>query len=1168
MTNAATQPDAPQSRTSTSEGVWALVADRPVAVLMLMVAFAVFGAVSLGKLPVDLLPEISYPTLTVRTTYRGAAPEDVEDRISVRLQEALSTLPNLVRSTSISRAETSDVVLEFDWGTPMTFAVQDVRDKLDGVFLPQGAERPLILRYDPNLDPILRIGLASPDKRANEDRVDRLVQLRWLAEKRIKRELEGTPGVAAVQVRGGLQEEIRVRVDPFKMAAQSLDPALLGERLAAENINASGGVIREGSTEYLVRTLNEFQSLEEIENLALVRLGDATIRVRDVATVERTFAEREVTSRIAGAESVEIAVYREAGANIVALAETVKKRVFGDEQQRQSAKAFEDGKPGQGASFGDRDRVDFMAWRYRDDVRFELLSDQSTFIKGAVEDVKDSAVIGSILAVLVILAFLRRIASTLIIALTIPTSVIVTFAPMYLFDVSMNIMSLGGLALGVGMLVDNSIVVIESIARLRENGLPLREATIRGTREVAGAIAASTLTTISVFAPIVFVHGIAGQIFGDQALTVVASQLIALGVGLLFIPMLVSRPWISEPFQRQLSGAEDVVGALHALSNGEAGALERVGAFLKRALLWPFAGWRWRKFGFVPSFFTALGRGALAAFGVLAALVATLVAAVVWVLSIVFWIPRILFDALWKAFERSYKRVLSGALSAPWITLAITAALFFFSMRRSGELGVELLPEIHQGEFTLLVSTAVGNPLETTEAVMEHLDEQVRALDSVAMTALTVGVEKDALTREIEGKHTARLTVRLKPEALPREEAIVAHVRELFAQDPAIRSVDVSRPTPFAIEAPIAVEVLGHDLASLTAVGADVHARLSAMPELTDVRSSVRSGYPELRVTFDRDKTLEYGLDLTAVSNLVRDQVLGSVNTRFTDGEEKIDVRVRGDEILLDDIERVMRLVVNPSSPTPVELRAVAEIQPIQGPAEIRRIGNTRAVVVTATGVGVDLGGLSKAIEAQLATLEYPDDVTVELGGQKREMDTARGSLQSALLLALFLVYVVMACQFESLLQPLVILLTVPLALVGVSWALLGLEIPLSVVVFIGLILLAGIVVNNAIVFLDRINQERARGAPLREAIEEAGVTRLRPILMTATTSVVGLLPMTGWFAGLPWIGSFGAGEGAELRAPMAVTVVAGLSTSTALTLVVIPVVYWLVERALERRAR
>jgi hydrophobic/amphiphilic exporter-1 (mainly G- bacteria), HAE1 family len=1149
------------------EGFFAFVTDRPVAVLMLMTVLAVFGAVSLDKLPVDLLPEISYPTLTVRTTYRGAAPQDVEDRVSVRLQESLSTLPHLVRSTSISRAETSDVVLEFDWGTSMTFAVQDVRDKLDGVFLPQGTERPLILRYDPNLDPILRIGLTSSDARAGEDRVSRLVHLRWLAEKRIQRDLEAIPGIAAVQVRGGLEEEIRVRVDPFAMAAYALDPAALAQRLASENINASGGLIREGSTEYLVRTLNEFQTVGEIEKLAVARRGDATIRVEDVAEVERTFAEREVVSRIGGNESVEIAIYREAGANIVELADEVRRRVFGTEEQRKAAEQMErDG--ARGAAFGQRERTDFLAWRYREDARFEVLSDQSTFIRDAVDDVKSSALVGSLLTVLVILAFLRHLASTAIIAVTIPLSVIVTFAPMYLGDVSMNIMSLGGLALGVGMLLDNSIVVLESIARCREEGDSLRIATIRGTREVAGAMTASTLTTVSVFAPIVFVHGIAGQIFGDQAMTVVASQIISLGVGVVFIPMLASRPMFAgEGAAAVLSKGDARLALLEGLEFKGGRALRSTVVLAGRVLAWPFRGVRHGGADIWLALLRSIGRVALAAglLVVLALLAVLLVALRVsgWVLAPLRW----LFDLAWRACDASYGRILQGALAAPALVVGGTVALFLWSASSARQLGLELLPEIHQGEFTVHVGLPVGTPLEQTDAVLSELDAAIRARPEVEVTALTVGVENDTLTREIEGKHTARLTVRLKQQAaiIAREDELVAEIRQRIASHPAVRSVDVTRPTPFALDAPIEVEVLGHDLERMREVAGRIVERLSQMPELSDVRSSARSGHPELRVTFDRDKTLEYGLDLMAVSNLVRDQVLGNVSTRFSDGEEKIDVRVRGDEVILGHVERVMHLVVNPSAPKPVELGAVASIEPIEGPAEIRRIGNTRAIVVSAAGRDLDLGGLASRIESKLADLQVPDDVAVEIGGQKREMDTAQSSMRGALLLALFLVYVVMACQFESLLQPLVILLSVPLAMIGVVWTLLAFDLPLSVVVFIGLILLAGIVVNNAIVLLDRINQNRAGGVPLREAVVEAGRTRLRPILMTATASVMGLLPMTGWLEPIPWIGTLGAGQGAEIRAPMAITVVAGLIVSTALTLIVIPVVYTATEGWLER---
>ena len=1140
---------APKRSPRATRGALGFVTRRPVAISMFMLAMAMFGAVSLSKLSIDLLPEISYPTITVRTTWAGAAPEDVEERISEKVQEALSTLDDLVRSTSISRAGTSDVVLDFDWGTQMTFAVQDVREKLDGVFLPRDAERPLILRYDPNLDPILRIGIRVPNGSEPVDetgRIDSLIQLRWLAENRIKRELESMEGVAAVQIRGGLEEEIRVRVDPYRLSALRVDPGELAQRLAQENINASGGSLLEGSAEYLVRTVNQFLSLEEIEELPVSRRGDAVIRVRDVGSVERTYEKREVVSRIGGAESVEIAIYREAGANIVELAERVKAKVFGTQEQRNFTAGLDEGSAND-STLADRAKADFIAWRMRDDVALETLSDQSTFIRDAVEDVRWAAILGSLLAVAVIWIFLRRLSATFIIGVAIPISVIVTFAPMYMADVSLNIMSLGGLALGVGMLVDNAIVVLESITRCREEGDDIATAATRGVSEVAGAVTASTLTTISVFAPIVFVSGIAGQIFGDQALTVVSSLFVSLIVAVLFIPMLASRPWLA--------------GLAGQAGRGDGSAGVSVRERLQPSA--PWSGLRWNFLNAIPNLLLIVGRTILLALGLAVVLVGFL-ALVVYKIGAVVSMPFAwAFNAVYGTFERIYPVALRGALAAPWLVVLAGGGLLFVAVKRIPHLGVELLPEIHQGEFTAFTRLSIGSPLETTDRVMDELDRSIRALPGVATTALTVGVEQETLTREIEGSHTARLTVRMTESARDpeREEALANEVRQLLSQHPAVRSVEITRPTPFALEAPVAVEIKGYDLDAITETGREVERRLATLSELTDVRTTVRPGHPEARITFDREKTLEFGLDLSQVSGLVRDQVLGNVSTRFHEGDERIAVRVQGDDVVLSTLEAVLDLPVNPAAETPVSLRSVADLEVVQGPAEIRRIGNTRAVVVSASGTGLDLGGLGGKIETELSTMRPPQDVTVELGGQKREMDEAQTSMRFALLLAVFLVYVVMASQFESLLQPFVILLTVPLAGVGVVLFLELLEVPLSVVVFIGLIMLAGIVVNNAIVLVDRINQKRREGVELREAVMEAGRARLRPILMTTSTTVLGLLPMTGWLAHLPLVGALGAGEGAEMRAPMAIAVISGLLSSTILTLLVIPVVYALVCR-------
>jgi HAE1 family hydrophobic/amphiphilic exporter-1 len=1159
----------------------AFVATRPVAISMFFLALGVFGLVSLGKLPVDLLPEISYPTLTVRTAYAGAAPEDVEDRVSVRIQEALSTLPGLVRTSSVSRAGFSDVLLEFTWGSNMTFAVQEVRDRLDGVFLPRDAERPLILRYDPNLDPILRIGVRPPKGAPEGFDKDVFIRLRWLAEKRLERELESIEGVAAVQVRGGLEEEILVSIDPQKLSGQDLDPGLIGQRLAQENLNASSGQIREGSTDYLVRTLNEFRDIEEIENLAVERRGSATIRIRDVAHVSRTFAEREVITRIDGHEAVEIAVYREAGANIVEVADAVTRAVFGDaRQQAQAAQRVEEGRTDAGSlSLEERQQLTFLAWTMRDDAQLELLSDQSTFIGAAVDDVRDAALIGALLAVIVMWFFLRRFAATLIVALAIPISVVVTFAPMFIMDVSLNIMSLGGLALGIGMLVDNAIVVLESITRCREEGDELAESAVRGVGEVSGAIIASTLTTVAVFAPIVFVHGIAGQIFGDQAVTVVSALLVSLLVAVLFIPMLASRRALaSSGLGRGALGW--IPDAVRARRTPLRSSLDFVRSFSDEFL---FGGLRWSWYETIPNVVRILLRALRLAGFVILRLLVMLVALVGGVLWVVFWIPRTLFDLAWRSVDALYPRGLALALAAPWLVLLAAGVLSWQAWERAKTLGLELLPEIHQGEFTAHVGLGVGTPIEVSDGVFAELDRELRALEGVALTALTIGVEADTLTREIEGEHTARITVRLAPShsSPEAEEVVVARARRLFESHAEVRTVDVTRPTPFAIDAPIAVEVRGYDLEQLAEVAAEVRKRMEGIFGLADIRTTVRPGHPEARVTFDRDKTLEYGLDLGAVSDYVRDQVLGTVSTRFVEGDERIDIRVRADQDVLATIEDVFDLVVNPTAGRPVPLRSVASIEEVRGPAEIRRIGNQRAVVVTAAATGLDLGGVARRIEASLDGLPHPDKVSVELGGQKREMDAGSRSLQLALLLAIFLVYVVMATQFESLLQPFIILFSVPLAAVGVVFALDLLSVPLSVVVFIGLILLAGIVVNNAIVLVDRINAKRGAGLTVRDAVLEAGRARLRPILMTTATTVLGLLPLTGWLGALPFAESLsalpgglgrlcdaflgaGAGEGAELRAPMAITVIAGLTTSTLLTLFVIPVIYSLV--SFERR--
>ncbi|MCP5022380.1 MAG: efflux RND transporter permease subunit, partial [bacterium] len=735
-----------------------------------------------------------------------------------------------------------------------------------------------------------------------------------------------------------------------------------------------------------------------------------------------------------------------------------------------------------------------------------------------------------------------------------------TFAPMLMSGVSLNIMSLGGLALGIGMLVDNAIVVLESITRCREEGDGLVASSIRGVREVAGAITASTLTTVAIFAPIVFVEGIAGQIFTDQAVTVVSSLLVSLAVALFFIPMLASRPLLASP--EIFHGGYSWIGeSWRALRTSPGQAMTTFGDFLNRFMQDELLhGLSWGIFECLFSFCLLLLRIFMFAIFRLVLLVLVLPIGILWLLGI---IRRFTFDLIWDALEAIYPKVLGASLRMPALILLGIIGLGWSSWKESTKLAQELLPEIHQGEFTAFMALEVGTPIDISEGVFRNIAREVRGVEGIAGTALMVGVESDTLTREIEGENTARLTVHLDAGHASKEKELIAleTVRRIIERTPSMgKPPTFRRPTPFTLEAPISIEVRGHNLERLTEVAEEVEGMLMEMSGLSDVRTTIQPGHPEALLVFDRDKALAFGLDIGAMSTFVRDQVLGRVDTRFVEGEERIAVRVRANPDKLGNLEDISSLIVNPESDNPIPLSAVASLSRVEGPAEIRRIGNTRAVLVTASSKNIDMGGTAKAIDQALNNLRVPDGVIVEMGGQKRELDSSRRSLSMALLLAIFLVYVVMATQFESLLQPFIILFSVPLAGIGVVFTLSALSIPVSVVVFVGMILLAGIVVNNAIVLVDRINQKRAEGLVMRQAILEAGHARLRPILMTTMTTVLGLLPLTGWLSHLPVMGSmmagFGAGEGAEMRAPMAITVVTGLISSTVLTLIVVPVLY------------
>ncbi|WP_369349598.1 efflux RND transporter permease subunit [Stenotrophomonas sp. JAG2] len=1109
---------------------------RRVTIAMFTVTLMLFGFIALGNLKVNLLPDLSYPTLTVRTEYTGAAPAEIETLITEPVEEAVGVVKNLRKLKSISRTGQSDVVLEFAWGTNMDQASLEVRDKMEALNLPLEAKSPVLLRFNPSTEPIMRLVIsARTDTSSDAEAVRQLTELRRYADEDLKKKLEPVAGVAAVKVGGGLEDEIQVDIDQQKLAQLNLPIDNVIKRLKEENINISGGRLEEGSQRYLVRTVNQFADLEDIRNLlvttqssngsaadaamqqmfaiaastgsdAAVAAASAAqsassssstniangvpVRLKDIATVRQGYKEREAIIRLGGKEAVELAIYKEGDANTVSTAEAL------------------------------RARLEQIKGQVPGDAELTTIEDQSRFIEHAISDVKKDAVIGGILAILIIFLFLRDGWSTFVISLSLPVSIITTFFFMGQLGLSLNVMSLGGLALATGLVVDDSIVVLESIAKARERGLSILQAAIVGTREVSMAVVASTLTTIAVFLPLVFVDGIAGQLFRDQALTVAIAIAISLLVSMTLIPMLSSlkgRPPLAfpeepahQPWQPDSRWLKPVAGSRRG-----------VGTVV-----------RWICFGIAWSVIR-VWRGLVAVIGP---------------------VMRKASDVAMKPYagaERGYLKLLPGALHHPGKVLGLAALAFVGTMALVPMLGADLIPQLAQDRFEMTAKLPAGTPLKQTDALVREMqlahakDDSIASLYGVSGS----GTRLDASPTE-SGENIGKLTVVMAGGGNARTEAaITERLRESMQQHPGVQ-VDFARPALFSFSTPLEVELRGQDMATLETAGKALAAMLRNNPHYADVKSTVEEGFPEIQIRFDQERAGALGLTTRQIADVVVKKVRGDVATRYSFRDRKIDVLVRAQEGDRASVESIRRLIVNPGSTRPVTLDAVAEVVATNGPSEIHRADQTRVAVVSANLRDIDLGGAVREVQDMVASQPLGAGVGMHIGGQGEELADSARSLVFAFGLAIFLVYLVMASQFESLLHPFVILFTIPLALVGAILALMLTGKPISVVVFIGLILLVGLVTKNAIILIDKVNQLREAGVPKREALVEGARSRLRPIIMTTLCTLFGFLPL-----------AVAMGEGAEVRAPMAITVIGGLLVSTLLTLVVIPVVYDLLDR-------
>jgi len=1053
---------------------------RRVTVIMCTVAIALFGLVSLSRLNLNLLPDLSYPTLTIRTELPGAAPLELETLVTRPVEEAVSIIRNVRQVRSVSRAGQSDVTLEFVWGTDMDVAGIDVREKLDVLQLPLEAKRPLLLRFDPSSEPVMRLAFMDADATARDEGVERLKTLRRFADDRLKPDLEAVEGSAAVKVSGGYEDEVQVFVDQQKLAQMGLSIDAVTRRIRAENVNLSGGRLEQGTQRFLVRTLNEFESIEQMAGAIIATRDGQPVYLRDVAQVTRGYKDREAITRVDGREAIELAVYKEGDANTVQLAEGVRKRL------EALGKSLPEG------------------------TEIRPVYDQSKFISAAISEVKSAALLGGVLAILVLYAFLRDARATLITGIAIPVSVLGTFVLMYAFDLTLNIMSLGGIALAVGMLVDNAVVVLESIVRKREQGLDQRDAARLGTREVATAVTASTLTSVAVFFPMVFISGVAGQLFRDQSLTVTFALAFSLVVALTLVPMLAA-------------GRPEAV----YLHEGSA-ATPRPPRRTDRAFAALAAGARW------------LGR----------------------------WIARgtrlvlsplvMVAQGVTRWAETRYPRAIRWALAHPGRTLGGAVALFVLTLVFVlPRLGTELIPQMSQGEFNVDLRLPPGAPLEQTDRAVRAAQQASAALGNVALAYSVAGTGNRLDANPVDaGENTGRLSITLAEGAgRADEDAAMQGMRGSLESLPGVQ-YRFSRPSLFALSTPLEVVVSGYDLERLRVAAEQVRERMVADGRFADVKTTVEAGNPEIQIVFDQERAAQLGLVVRDVADRVVNSVRGEVATRYKLRDKRIDVLVRSVDNRAASVEEIRSLIVNPGAAYPVPLSAVADVQLAVGPAEIRRLGQERVAVISANLAHGDLGSAVAVLQGIVDEIALPVGTTAFLSGQSEEMRDSFRSMEFVLLLAIFLVYLVMASQFESLVHPFVILLTIPLAITGAVWALWLTGTTVNVVAYIGLIMLAGIVVNQSIVLIDAVNQARERGLAKHEAIVEAGRLRLRPILITKLTTILGLMPM-----------ALGLGEGAEVRAPMAITVIGGVLLTTFLTLLVIPVVYSVLDRKSYPRA-
>ncbi len=1005
---------------------------RPVTTYMAVLSVLILGAVSILKIPVELMPEITFPTVTINTRYENVSPGEIETLVTEPIEKAVSSVSGVEDVNSVSVEGRSQVRVSFVWGTDLDGAVSDLREKLDGIRddLPREAKVPVISKYDVNASPIMYIGIA-----ADMDEI----ALRTLVENQIRYRLERVAGVAAAEIRGGLEREIHVNLLIDKLRALNVSPAQIERALNAENVDLPAGHIDRAQVEMTVRTLGQFTNLEQIRNSVVALWRGTPIYLRDLAVVEDSYREIDHKVRINGRGAVIVSLLKQPNANTVEVVDRVRAEI---------------------------ERIN-QDWPR---IEIKSLRENASYIRRAIDNVTGSALLGSVFAILILLMFLRSLRSTVVVAFAIPVSIIATFALMYFQGFTINIMSFGGLALGVGMLVDNSIVVLENIFRHRDQGKERGAAVYDGTREVTGAIVASTLTTVVVFVPLLFIPGTAGEIFKQLAWVIFFSMLVSLLVALTLVPLM---------------------------------AYQLIGAAARRS----------------------------------SPLAAKLSAAA---------------KAAMDGMERGYRGLLVRCLDNKALLFALVALFFFGSLTLLSDIGTEFMPKADEGEVQILVEMAEGTKISALDTAFAAIESAVKRRVPEAQNVFTHFGQFGGRAR---GKNQGHVHIWLRPKSqrLRSDEQIARALRRDVNAVPGVVARVRARSGLFVFrrlgldgDDNLEVELRGHDLTTAERIAGEIKLHMEQVGGITGVRINRRGGQPELGVHIDREKAAAMGIPVATVAQTVKTALVGTRATLYRDRGDEFDVRVR----LVERDRLTPQAVLDIAVPTPsgksVALGNLVRLEERRGPAEIHRRNQERVVSISGEVTGRDMGAVIHDLQARLRSLKLPADFSVEVGGDYHEQQESFRELRWGLLLALVLVYIVMAAQFESLRDPLLIMFSLPLAAIGILASLWVSGSTLNVNSFIGIILLTGIVVNNAIVLVDYINWKiREDGLELREAVISGATARLRPVLMTNLTTVLAMVPL-----------ALALGEGGELQAPLARVVIGGLTSSMLITLVVIPALY------------